>query len=124
MNLEKLITKNFGVKLLNKLIITYPELDNFNSNMSTKIRKQSYPGTINNTINSDHNFTNIPENFQTNFNGRNVEYSYVNMNSYTDKNYAQNSIMINNLNNINNVNNGNFTKKNVNKNNPYLNFYS
>ncbi len=106
MNLEKLKTTNFGLKLLNKLLITYPE---FNQNIKNKLyvgnvnRKKSnvssvesigsgnsntdyYPDNINN-CNVEENYQQVNQNYKENF--RNVNFNDVNNKNYPNSGYVR-----------------------------------
>ena len=123
-NIEKLKFQNFGVKLLNKLLITYPEFNQYlctNNNFPNNKRQSGLSKGENFNQNVQDNYHNIKINPNMEFNNvnmRNIDYPNVNTN------YEHSKISVSKMNNPNTNNNNNVRHKNNNIYfDPYGNFH-
>jgi len=98
-NLEKLKFQNFGVKLINKLLITYPEFNQYlcTNNNYAKNKRQSVLSTVDNfnqNIQENNHHIKIKPNMEfNNVNMRNIDNPSVNIN------YEHNKISVSKINN-------------------------
>ncbi len=123
-NLEKLKFQNFGAKLLNKLLITYPEFNQYlytNNNFPNNKRQSGLSTGENFNQNVQDNYHNIKINPNMEFNNvnmRNIDYPNVNTN------YEHSKISVSKMNNPNSNNNNYVRHKNNNIYfDPYGNFH-
>lgn len=109
-NLEKLKSTNFGTKLLNKLLITYPE---FNQNLKNKLnvgninRKKSNVSSVESAGSGNFNPDYIPDDF---YNKQNFKENFQQVNQNYKENFR--NMNCNVVNNKNYPNSGFVRKKN------------